>query len=180
MTSIRRVVESGQWPAPKPTTRDIGIDWLLAGIRVCDPRSYDQRELHDTGTWVKRFSVKSGRFSTASTRLPCCRNEFGVIQTNQFAFTHPAVRKMSDGAAITTRSQRDQWSTTGVNGWSEFPGYTDVQRDLFAAMAAGNGSACFHTVIDDLMVAAGLPTCHSGDALLVSSSAFPDYRGRGV
>jgi hypothetical protein len=83
-------------------------------------------------------------------------------------------------AVITPAEQRDAWATTVVGGWSEYPEFTDVLRDLSTVMAAGTGSTCFHAVIDGEMAATGLIACHNGVALLAGASTLPAYRGRGA
>lgn len=93
---------------------------------------------------------------------------------------NPPAGKTSVEAVITSASQRDQWASTVVGGWSEFPEYTEVLRDLSMVMAAAKHSTCFHAVVDDKMVGTGLVTCHNGVALLAGASTVPAYRGKGA
>lgn len=74
----------------------------------------------------------------------------------------------------------DQWASTALRGWSEFPEVIDFMS-AFGPTAAGAVDAYpFLAEHDGVAVATGMLAMHDGVALLAGASTVPEARGRGA
>ncbi|HEY6805071.1 MAG TPA: GNAT family N-acetyltransferase [Pyrinomonadaceae bacterium] len=76
-------------------------------------------------------------------------------------------------------NEREQWSKTAFEGWSEFTELTDFLLDMGKVQACSSSPA-FLAELNGEPIATGMLTIHEGVALLAGASTIPSARRQGA
>jgi hypothetical protein len=75
--------------------------------------------------------------------------------------------------------EREKWSETAFEGWSEFSELSDFLKDMGKVHACSKSPA-FIAELNDQPIATGMLTIHEGVALLAGASTIPSARRQGA
>jgi len=76
-------------------------------------------------------------------------------------------------------AERETWSQTAFEGWSEFTELSDFLKDM-GKVHAHSRSPAFLAELNDQPIATGMLTIHEGVALLAGASTIPSARRQGA
>ena len=91
----------------------------------------------------------------------------------------PAAQNSKVKVHVTTDSEKEVWSETAFQGWSEFVELTDFLRQMGKVHACSK-SPSFLAELNDEPIATGMLTIHEGVALLAGASTIPTARRQGA
>ena len=90
-----------------------------------------------------------------------------------------ATRNEHINVRVVEKDEVDLWAQTSFEGWSEFPEYADLFRDLAKVFAHSKGPL-FIAELDGKRIATGALTIHGDVGLLAGASTIPEARRQGA